>query len=111
MTIQAAQTVDVIVLSTDTTLINPTDGRILITNCTMHEQTGNAETVEIFSSADATSAAAERIDNLSFSASETKYQNALNGKAVDSGAYLIGKATTGNRVMVSITYTQFSGSS
>lgn len=111
MGVKASQTVDVLVLSTDTTLLNPTDGRAFITNCTMHEQTANADTVEIFSSTDATSAAGERIDKLVFASEETKYQNALNSKGVASGSYIIGKATTGSRVMVSITYTQYSGSS
>lgn len=110
MTIQSGNTVDVVIGSGDTTILNPTDGRALITSATVHEQTGATETLELFISADASSAAAERIDSLSFSAGETQAPLSLI-RAVPSGQYLIGNAGTGSQVMVSITYTQYSGSS
>ncbi len=111
MTISSAQSSNVAVGSGDTTLLNPTSGRAMITLGSLHEQTGNTETVDLYISSDATSAAGERIDSLSFAANETKVPSSLQGMAVPSGYYLIGNAGTGARVMASITYTQYSGDS
>jgi len=111
MPIKSGNTSTVLVLSTDTTLLNPTTGRAVITSAVLHEQTGAAETVELFISANSASAAGERIDRIVLAANETNMPLALGGLAVPSGYYLIGKATTGSLAMMSITYTQYTGAS
>lgn len=110
MPIQSGQSVDILIGSGDTTILNPTQGRVLITSASGHEQTGAAETVEFFISANSASAAGERIERASFAANETISLAALR-RGIPSGYYLIGNAGTGNLVMVSLTYQQYSGSS
>ncbi len=111
MTIQSNVTANgVLVLVTDTTLLNPTTGRAAITFASMHEQTGGAETVELFLSADATSAAGERIDEVGFAANETKQPVSML-LTVPDGQFLIAKGTTGSLVKVNISYTQYTGDS
>jgi len=110
MAIQSGNSVDVLITSSDTTIINPTNGRILITSATIHEQTSAAETLELFVSTDATSAAGERIETITFSANEIKTPTSLI-RGIPVSNYLIGNATNGSRVMVSITYTTYTGDS
>jgi len=110
MPIKSGNSVDVLITSSDTTILNPTTGRAMVTMASSHEQTGAAETVEFFISSDSASVAGERIDEVVFSADETIDLTSLI-RGIPSGYYLIGKATIGNLVMVSLTYTQYSGSS
>ena len=106
--ISSSNSADVLILVTDTTLLHPTAGRAFVSVASLHEQTAAVETLELFISTDATSAAGERIDLLTFAASETKSPGSLI-RGIPSGYYLIGKATNGSRVMASLTYTQYSG--
>ena len=111
MPIKSGNTTDILILGTDTTLLNPTDGRAVITFGSLHEQTGAAETLELFVSTTSASAAGKRIDRVVFSANETIDPISLSGLGIPSGSYLIGKATTGSLVKSQITYTQYTGSS
>lgn len=111
MAIKSGNTVEVLITSSDTTIINPTTGRIVISSGLLTEQTGNAETLELFISTDASSAAGERLEKLVFAADEPLDPISLPDRGIPSGSFLIGKATTGNRVKAYITYTQFTGSS
>ncbi len=100
----------IVIGSGDTTLLNPTAGRGAVTFASLHEQTGATETIELFISPDATSAAGERLDTIIFAADET-LQPASMLLTVPSGFFLIGKATTGGLVESNISFTQYSGSS
>jgi len=111
MTIKGGNTANVLILVTDTTLLNPTTGRAVITFASLHEQTGAEETLELFISTDASSAAGERIDKLIFPANETQSPTSLAGLSIPSGSYLIGKGTTGSLVKADLTYTQYTGAS
>ena len=111
MPIMSGNSATATVNSSDTTLLNPTSGRAMITFAILHEQTGNAETVELFISTGATSSAGERIDDLTFAAKESQTPISLAGLAIPSGSFLIAKGGTGGRVFADLTYTQFSGSS
>ncbi len=98
------------IAATDTTLLS-SDAleRKVISSATLHEQTGAAETVELFLSADATSAAGERIDILKFSPDETKNPVSLFNRAIPASTFLVAKATTGVRVECNITFTLYNG--
>ena len=112
MSIKTNQTTDLILIgSSDTTLLNPTQGRAGISFGSLHEQTGAAETVELFVSTDGTSAAGERIDTLTFAADETKNPISMTGRAIKQNQFLLAKATTGNLVSATVSYTQYSGDS
>lgn len=111
MSIKSNNPANVLILITDTTLLNPTTGRASITFASLHEQTGAAETVELFVSADETSAAGERIETVVLAANETKSPISLAGLTIPSGNYLIGKGTTGSLVKADLSYTQYSGDS
>ena len=111
MAIKSNNAANVLVLVTDTTLLNPTTGRASITFASLHEQTGAQETIELFVSTDASSAAGERIDKLIFAADETISPTSLAGRTIPSGSYLIAKGTTGSLVTVDLSYTQYSGAS
>lgn len=110
MAITSGNTSDVLILSTDTILLNPTTGRAEIYAATLHEQTGAQETVELFISANSASAAGERIQKIVLAANEIEYPISLI-RSVPSGYYLIAKAATGSRVFASLTYKQYTGAS
>ncbi len=111
MTIKSNNTANVLILVTDTTLLNPITGRASITFASLHEQTGAQETLELFLSTDATSASGERIDKLVFAADETQSPISLAGLTIPSGSFLIAKGTAGSLVKADISYTQYTGSS
>jgi len=111
MTIKGGNTANVLILITDTTLLHPTTGRAVITFASLHEQTGVEETLELFVSTDASSAAGERIQQLIFPANETQSPTSLAGLSIPSGSYLIAKGTAGSLVKADLTYTQYTGSS
>jgi len=58
-----------------------------------HDHGGAGATVELFLSSDATSAAAERIDNIVIGANETKLANSI---SVAQSQYLIAKPSAGS---------------
>ena len=111
MSIKSNNSANVLILVTDTTLLNPTAGRASITFASLHEQTGVQETLELFVSTDATSAAGERIDKLVFAGDETINPTSLAGLTIPSGSYLIAKGTTGSLVKADLSYTQYTGAS
>lgn len=111
MSIKSGNSANVLVLSTDTVLLNPTTGRAMITFASLHEQTGAAETIELFVSTDNSSASGERIDKLIFAANETQDPISLAGLSIPSGNFLLAKATTGSLVKAQISFTQYTGSS
>jgi len=111
MAIKSNNAANVLVLVTDTTLLNPTTGRASITFASLHEQTGAQETIELFVSTDASSATGERVDKLIFAADETISPTSLAGLTIPSGSYLIAKGTTGSLVKADLSYTQYSGAS
>ena len=111
MAIKSNNSANVLILITDTTLLTPTEGRASITFASLHEQTGAQETLELFVSTDASSAAGERIDKLVFAANETISPTSLAGLSIPSGSYLIAKGTTGSLVKADLSYTQYTGAS
>ena len=100
----------VLILATDTTLLNPTTGRAAVTFASLHEQTGAAETVELFISPDATSTAGERIDEVVFAADDT-FQPVSMLLTVAQDEFLIAKGTTGSLVEANLSFTQYTGAS
>jgi hypothetical protein len=111
MAITTNNPANVLVLITDTTLLNPTTGRASITFANLHEQTGAQETVELFVSTDSSSAAGERIDKIVLAANETVSPISLAGLSIPSGSFLIAKGTAGSLVKADLSYTQYTGSS
>lgn len=111
MTIKSGNSANVLILVGDTTLLNPTTGRAMITAAVLHEQTGASETLELFVSTDASSAAGERIDKLVFAANETQAPISLAGLSIPSGSFLIGKGTAGSLVKAKLTFTQYTEAS
>ena len=98
------------VASTDTTLLNSSASeRKVVESISLNEQTGAAETVELFVSTSATSAAGDRIATLVFAPNETKNPVAGFNRAIPSGSYLIAKGTTGALVGVNLTFTLYNG--
>ena len=100
----------VLILNTDTTLLNPTTGRAAVTFASLHEQTGAEETIELFISSDASSAAGERIDKIVLAANETTQPVSML-LTIPDDFFLIAKATTGSRVECNLTFTQYTGNS
>lgn len=99
------------IAATDTTILTAaTATRVSITFASFHEQTGVAETVELFVSTDSSSAAGERLDKLIFAANET-IQPVSALIALPAGSFLIGKATTGAVVECNLQFTLYTGSS
>lgn len=111
MSIKMGNSVEVLILATDTTILNPTTGRVVITSVILSEQTGAQETLELFISTDATSASGERIEKLVLAADETTDPISMPDRGIPEDSFLIGKATTGSLVKAYVTYTQFTGSS
>lgn len=99
----------VLILITDTTLLTSSASeRRAVTFASLHEQTGAAETVELFISTDSSSAAGERLDIINFAPNDTK--NPLSMLiTIPAGSFLIGKGTTGSLVECNISYTLYNG--
>ena len=111
MSIKGGNTVEVLIAATDTTLINPTLGRIVITSAILSEQSGAEETIELFISTSAVSAGSKRLGEVVLPADDTQDPIELADRGVPSGSYLIGKGAAGGLVTAYITYTQYTGSS
>ena len=112
MTIKADNSSGLIAVgSTDTTVLNNTsNGRWTVKSISLHDHSGSGDTVDLFKSSDATSAAAERIDQIVLAANETK-QVVFVPVEIPSGYYLIANATTGARVNTEAVYTARDGAS
>lgn len=93
-----------------TILSNTTTGRWAVTAINLHEQLGVGDTVALYVSADATSAAAERIDNLALAPNETK-SSFFTPVVLSPGQFLLGNAVTGGQVAVEAIYTAYDGDS
>lgn len=88
---------------------NTTSGRVAFTQIHLHEFGNTGDTVELFRSADATSAAGERIDQVVLAANESEFSSAAT-VVIEPGEFLVGNAVTGALVNVQGIYTQYSGS-
>jgi len=93
-----------------TILQNTTSGRWAVTIINLHDQLGAGDTVDLFVSADAVSAAAERIDNVVLAANETQ-SSAFTTVVLSAGQFLLGNAVTGGQVAVEAIYTTYDGDS
>jgi hypothetical protein len=111
MPINSGNAASAVVLITDTTLLNPTPGRAVITSLVLSQTTGAAETIDLFLSSDSSSATAERIERVVLASNETVDPTSMANFAIPEGYYLIAKGTTGSIVTAFLTYTQYSGSS
>jgi len=99
----------VLITTADTVLLNSgADERKAISFASLHEQTGQAETVELFLSATAVSAATDRIGKVSFSPNNTKDPLSMH-LVVEAGKFLIAKGSNGSRVKSNISYTLYDG--
>lgn len=99
------------VANADTTILNnTTEGRWVVKQISLHDYNSGGDTVELFLSSDATSAAGERIDRIVLGANETK-PGLFVPFNIPAGSYLIAKATTGSRINVEAIYTSRDGSS
>lgn len=111
MPIKSGNSSSAVVLITDTTLLNPTTGRAIVTSLVLSQTTGAGETVDLFLSSDASSATAERIERVVLAANETIDPASMVNFAIPDGYYLIAKGTTGSIVTAFLTYTQYTGNS
>lgn len=92
--------------ATDTTVVNPgTSHRFMVNNLYCHDSDGGGATVNLYLSADAASAAGERIQQLVLAANETKQFNPV---AVAAGLYLI-MQTAADNVNFHGSYTDYDG--
>ncbi len=99
----------VLILITDTTLLNAaSDERYAVTFGNLHEQTGAAETVELYISTDSSSAVGERFDTLKFAPNETKNPVSIL-ISIPAGSYLIAKGLVGSLVECNLSYTLYNG--
>lgn len=96
--------------TTDTTILNPTAGRSVITHAVVHDTNGGAQTIEFFDSSDATSAAGERIGQVVLAANETKTPDFLRGLSIGKDRFLIAKASAAG-ANIKPTTTNYSGDS
>jgi len=99
-------------LVTDTTILQntSTSDRWAVTSISLHEFGGTGDTVELFVSNDATSAAAERVDNIVLAANETE-KAIFPTLVLAAGQFLLANALTGSLVNVEAIYTIYSGDS
>lgn len=98
----------VAITNADTTILNPAAATTYdVYEFYAHDRSGSGTTLEIFLSADATSAAAERVRYVSIGANETK---TLEGLTVPAGYYLIGKAGATDRINITGKYMYRDGS-
>lgn len=93
-----------------TILQNTTSTRWAVTTIELHDHSGSGDTVELFKSADAVSAATERIDNIVLGANDT-IQALFVPVILEAGEYLLGNAATGGNVNVEAVYTTYDGDS
>lgn len=93
-----------------TILQNTTTTRWAVTQIHLHEHGGAGDTVELFKSANATSAANERIDNIVLAADETE-SSTFTTFVLEAGEFLLGNAITGALVNVEAIYTTYTGGS
>jgi len=93
-----------------TILQNSTTTRWAVTIINLHDQLGAGDTVELFVSADASSAAAERIDNVVVAPNATEPAE-FTTVVLSSGQFLLGNAATGGQVVVEAIYTTYDGDS
>jgi len=97
--------------NTDTTVLeNAGTGRWVVYSINLHDYGATGEDVELFVSADATSAAGERIDIITIGADETK-PGIFTPVALDIGQFLIAKGSAGSTTNIEAVYTAYSGSS
>ncbi len=93
-----------------TILQNITTTRWAVTAIHVHDQLGVGDTVELFVSADATSAAGERIDKLVLGVDETK-DAAFVPVVLQAGEFLLGNGLAGGQLVVEAIYTIYDGDS
>lgn len=93
-----------------TILENTTNTRWAVTQIHLHEHGGVGDTVELFKSSNAASAAGERIDNIVLAADETE-SSAFTTVVLEAGEFLLGNALAGALVNVEAIYTTYTGSS
>lgn len=93
-----------------TILENISNGRWVVTAISLHEHAGTGDTIELFVSSDAISAAAERIDNIVLGANETK-PGLFTPVVLAAGEFLLGNAVTGALANVEAIYTTYDGDS
>lgn len=96
---------------TDTTILqNTSQGRWTVSNLKAHDYGNTGDTVEIFISDDASSAAGERVDLIVLAPNETK-QSLFAPFNVESGMFLIANALVGDLLNVEAIYTTHTGDS
>ena len=93
-----------------TILQNTSTTRWSVNSISLHDYGGVGDTVELFVSADAVSAAAERIDKIVVAIDETD-PGLFIPFNLAAGQFLVGKAVTGATVNVNAIYTIYTGDS
>ena len=93
-----------------TILENISTTRWTVTAINLHEFGATGDTVELFKSADSTSAAAERIDRIVLAADETK-PGLFTPFNLEAGEFLLANAVTGALVNIEAIYTIYTGDS
>jgi len=95
----------------DTTILqNTTSTRWVVTSINLHDQFGNGDTIELFVSADSSSASAERIDKIVLAVDETK-SSSFTPVALQAGEFLLGNAVTGGEASAEAIYIAYTGDS
>ena len=93
-----------------TILQNTSTTRWVVTSINLHDHASTGDTIELFVSTDAVSAAAERIDEIVVAVDETK-PGIFIPIVLAAGQFLVGNATTGAVVNLEAVYTIYSGDS
>ncbi len=93
-----------------TILENTSNSRWTVNIINLHEHGGVGDTVDLFKSPDATSAAGERIDQVVLAANDT-IPSLFTPVNLAPGEFLLGNAVTGALVNVEAIYTAYSGDS
>lgn len=112
MAIRTNNTTGIVLASSGdfTILQNTTTGRVAFTAIDLHDYNGTGDTIDLFVSNDATSAVAERIEQIVLSPNETIA--AISTPVVlGVGQYLLGNALTGGTASVKGVYTAYTGDS
>jgi hypothetical protein len=91
-------------------LQNTTTTRQTVTAINLHEYGNTGDTIEIFKSADAVSAAAERIDEVVLAANDT-VQSLFTPVNLAAGEFLLANGATGGLVNIEAIYTAYTGDS
>ena len=111
MTIKTDIETSVLIGDTDTTVLNPTLGRASIQKAELHNNTASTTTiVELFKSADAVSAASERIGYFTIEGQKSQWISE-GVTVIPEGEYLLAKADSGNgnNVRIDIIYKLLTG--